>query len=395
LIFESIRTQFPFLEEVTYFDSASVSPPPRTTLDAMLDYYLHNPYNYGVGNFEGAEKVRDEVDNVRSILRRYLHGNQDDEVVFTKNTTEAINILANGIRFNSGDEIILSDLEHQSNLIPWFRLQDRENVKVKIVKSGANGIIDPSELRKLISNKTRIIGVTHVSNLYGSVQPIEEIGEVAKESGIMYFVDAAQSLGRVNTEINKVNCDFMAICGRKGLLGPQGTGALYAKKGVLDKLEPTIVGSRGANIDPSYSIKYLPPPQRFESGVLNTAGIIGLGTSVEFLRKLGQSKIETAIHELTAKMLDGLHSIKGVTIYKEPPLEESAGIVSWNLSGLRSFKLSKRLYSDHKIAVASGAQGSSVGLKDLGIEDVVRTSVHFFNSEEDIDLLIKSVKSLA
>jgi len=391
--FTKEREQFPFLNEVKYFDSASVSPPPEVSLRAMYDYYHHNPYNYGVGNFDDAWKVQRRVDEVRSRLLDYLHGKPGDAIVLTKNTTEAINILSNGIKFKPGDEIILTELEHQSNLIPWFRLQSAGLVKIRIVEADANGLIDESKIKKMINERTKLIGVTHVSNLYGSIQPVEAIGEIANDAGVTFFVDAAQSLGRISVDVSKIKCDFMAICGRKGLLGPQGTGALYAKKGLLDSIEPTIVGSRGANIDKFYNVKLLDPPQKFESGVLNTAGFIGLGKSIEFLQSIGQSRIEGAIRELTAKLLDGLRSVPGLTVYRVPPLEKSAGILSWNIKGVSSFKVSERLFRDHRIVVGSGAHGSVLGLKSLGIDDVVRTSIHFFNTEEEIDYLIDSLKS--
>ena len=387
-----LRRNLPFLKGTVYLDSASVSPAPSFVLRKMDLYHREFPFNYGVGVFKKSERCRSEVDKARRAVAQFI-GAYPEEVIFTKNTTEAINLVSSGLTWNPGDEVIVTELEHQSNLIPWFRLKREKGVKVKVVKLNREGFIDPGSIVRALSRKTRLVAMTHVSNLLGTVQNVEEVGHLVQGSRVLFMVDGAQSVGRIPVNFGNIRCDFFAGCGRKALMGPQGTAFLFGKRDRLKKLRPLMLGSRGANVIPPLKYGLEPIPFRFESGVLNTSGFVGLGSAAEYLKQVGLQKIAGRIRELTSVLLGGLKEIEGIKIYGSQSTDGQAGILSWNLEGYDCHEVARAL--DKKgILVASGVQGSPLAMKGLGAKGVVRTSLHYYNTEKEIDRLLKGMTLL-
>lgn len=387
-----LRRNLPFLKKTVYLDSASVSPAPSFVLRKVALYHRQFPFNYGVGVFGEAEHCKAEVDKARGSIARLI-GARPEEVVFTKNTTEAINVVSSGLAFGPDDEIVVTDLEHQSNLIPWFRLGREAGVKVKVVKANHEGLIDPPRVGGALGPRTKLVAITHVSNVLGTVQRVEEIGRLVKKSKAVFMVDGAQSVGRIPVDVAKINCDFFAGCGRKALMGPQGTGFLFGKRDMLERLRPLILGSRAADVVSSSGYQLKPVPLRFEAGVINTSGFIGLGAATEYFQKVGFSKIQTRLRKLTSLLLEGLKGIEGIKIYGSQSLHGQAGIVSWNLDRYESHEVAKSL-GEMGILVASGAQGSPLAMKTLGIKGVVRTSVHYYNTERELGRFLDCLKSM-
>ena len=223
---EQVRKDIPLLDQIVYLESASVSPPPRPVIDAMTEYYTNSPFNYGVGVFQPSIQVVQKVDSARKKIATFLHA-EPDEIVFTKNTTEAINLLASGLDWKKDDEVIITSVEHQSNYIPWLRLGQEYGVKVRVVKTDSAGILDVAAVEENFTDKTRLVSVTHVSNVFGTIQRVSEVCKLAREHNALSLVDAAQSVGRLKFDVKEIGCDFTSVCGRKSLGGPQGTGALW------------------------------------------------------------------------------------------------------------------------------------------------------------------------
>lgn len=392
---QMIRKDFPFLKKTVYLDSASVSPCPDPAIRAMIDYYRKNPYNYGVGVSSGSARVREAVDDARSTVAKFIGATSPRELVFTKNTTEAINSVAFGLKWKHGDEVITTNVEHQSNLIPWFYLQKSRGIKVRLAKANDKGIVTPREVESLITENTKLIATTHVSNVLGTIQPVSEIGKMAKYHDVLFFVDGAQSGGRVPIDVKEIGCDFFALCGRKGLLGPQGTAALFVREERYNELSPIILGSRGANILSELDYELADPPLRYESGIINTAGVIALGVSVTYLQGIGGESILNHIRTLTRNMIEGLEEFDEIDVYGSTDPRLQAGILSWNLDSAKCHEVAVKLYDSKRIVVASGLQGTPLLTSKLRADGVVRSSVHLFNSEEDVETLVAAVGQLA
>lgn len=388
-----LREQIPFLADVAYLDNASVVPAPKCVLDAMSRYAAECPLNYGVGEFPAARRAAALVDEARAKMASFINAEAPEEIIFTKNTTEAINTVASSGLWREGDEIIITSLEHQSNMMPWIRLANENGVKLRVAQAEPDGTVKPESVKALVTQRTRLINVTYVSNIYGTITPVDEIGEIAREAGALYMIDAAQAGGRLVMDVRKSGCDFMAICGRKSMMGPQGTGALYAKKELLEQMRPLTIGSRAGHVLDENTITLNKAPYKFEAGVLNTAGVIGLGVAAEMLAGIGLDKIFARNVETTQYMIDGLLSIPQVELYGGRDASKLAGVISWNVCGMDCAAVASKL-GERGAAVASGAQGALLAIRPLGIKGVVRSSVHYFTEKRDVDALIDGLRDI-
>lgn len=389
-----LRAQIPFLSKVAYLDSASVAPTFQDALDAMNQYSIECPLNYGVGHFPSAADASRRVDEARQKLARFFNAREAGEISFTKNTTEALNTVAYGGPWGEGDEIILTTLEHQSNLMPWMRLVKERGVVLKFAQADKDGFVEAETVRRLINGRTKLINVTYVSNIYGTVVPVEEIAKIAHEAGIYFMVDAAQAGGRMPIDVQKIDCDFMAVCGRKSMMGPQGTGALYIRRELSDLIQPFSIGSRSGHVLGDGSVKLNAAPYKYEAGVLNTVGAIGLGVAAETLDRIGTDNIMRRILELNRYMIDGLLSIPQVELYGTHDAEQIVGAVSFNVEGMSSDEVASRLGNEYNVCVASGSQGSIYALQPNHVSSVVRSSVHYYSVKEDIDALIGALRDM-
>ncbi len=391
---EQVRTDMPFLKDLVYLDSASVVPAPLPVIKAMEEYLYCHPFNYGVGVFRRAAEAAARVNEARQIAARVFGAASDAEIVFTKNTTEAINLVAQGLDWRAGDEIVLTTLEHQSNAIPWMRVAQEHGGTVRFVSADADGLVDPDDVRKAMTPATRLVACTHVSNVFGTIQPVRDITRIAHEHGALVLVDAAQSAGRMPVRVDEIGCDFAAFCGRKALMGPQGTGFLWGRRELLERLRPLATGSRGANVLDAEHFTVSAPPFKFEAGVLNTAGVIGLGRAIQYVQDIGCEAILTRTRDLTAYMIETLRGAAGVTFHGSGRLDRQAGIVIWSVNGKDPDEVAKALDLAGNVAVASGAQGSLLAIKPRGVTSIVRTSVHYWNSRGDIDALAATLRTV-
>lgn len=391
---EDVRSDMPCLKGLVYLDSASVVPAPLPVLRAMEEYLTRFPFNYGVGVWRRSVEAASRVDEARRIVARAFGAVSEKEIAFTKNTTEAINLVAQGLPWKPGDEIILTTLEHQSNAIPWMRAAQEHGGRVRFVPADADGMVDPGDVRKAMTSATRLVACTHVSNVFGTIQPVREITQVAHEHGALAFVDAAQSAGRIPVRVDEIGCDFAAFCGRKALMGPQGTGFLWGRLELLDRLQSLSTGSRAANLVDEGQFKVNRPPHKFEAGVLNTSGVIGLGRAIQYVEEIGYEAILTHIRDLTSYMIAALQATPKVNFHGSARLDRQAGIVMWSVDGMESDRVAQELDRSSNVAVASGAQGSLLAIQPKGLSSIVRTSVHYCNTREDIDALAEVLRKI-
>jgi len=389
-----VRADIPLLEKVIYLDAASTTPTPRPVVEAMCDYFYNYNANTGRGAYSLAVKATQKVVDAKLKVANFINA-IPEEVVFTKNTTEAINIVAHGLPFKKGDSIVVPNIEHHSNFLPWLNLRSK-GVDIKVVKANSKGIVDPSHIAEATDDTTRLIALTHVSNAIGSVQDIYEIGKIAREKDSLYMVDAAQSIGHMNIDVKKINADFVAFPGHKGTLGPVGTGFLYCNQEQSKKLEPFDLGG-GTVMNVSEDDFQLESfPARFESGTGNIAGFIGLGASIDYINQIGLEKIEKHSIKLTSELYSTLARIENVNCYGDP--QNIYGIVSFNINNMHPHDVAKILDEIRGICVRSGHHCAIPAIKHIGAYELggtVRASIHYYNTSEEIQILGETVEEIA
>jgi len=389
-----IRPDFPLLEESIYLDAASTTPTPKPVVEAMCDYFYNYNVNTGRGAYKLAVKATNEFEKARSRIAKFINA-QPTEIFFTKNTTEAVNLVARGLPFKKGDSIVLPNVEHHSNFLPWLRLKEK-GVDVRIVKADEYGIVHPEDIEAAVDKTTKLITTTHVSNAIGSVQPIHELGKIASENEVLFMVDAAQSAGHMKLDVRDIGADFVSFPGHKGLLGPVGTGFLYCKDEHAEELEPLNLGG-GTVLDVKEgSFELEAVPARFEGGTQNIAGVIGLGAAVKYLEKIGLDRIERHSRKLTDMTYEGISSMENTTVYGSP--ENIYGIVAFNIDGVNAHDVAKILDELKNICVRSGHHCAIPAIRHLGAYELggsVRASVHYYNTEEEIQTFVESLEEIS
>jgi cysteine desulfurase / selenocysteine lyase len=389
-----VRADIPILDKVVYLDAASTGPTPRPVVETMCDYFYNYNTNTGRGAYSLAIKTTQKMKEARQKVANFVNASPE-EVIFTKNTTEAINIVAHGMDFQKGDSIVVPNIEHHSNFLPWLNLK-KKGIDVKVVKTDKNGILDSQVLEDAVDETTKLITVTHISNALGSVQDIYEIGKIAEENGSLYLIDAAQSIGHMETDVQKMKAHFVAFPGHKGTLGPVGTGFLYCKLEEAQKLEPLgLGGGTVLNVsEDDFELESI--PARFEGGTGNIAGFIGLGASIDYINRIGLDKIEKHGALLSQELFQGLSSLENVTCYGDP--QNIYGIASFNINNMHPHDVAKILDEVGNICVRSGHHCAIPAIKHIGAYKqggTVRASLHYYNNSEDVQALVETVQEIA
>ena len=390
-----IRADIPLLEEVIYLDAASTTPTPKPVVEAMCDYFYNYNSNTGRGAYRMAVKSTKEFERARYRISKFINC-KSSEVIFTKNTTEAINLVANGFDFKKGDSIIVPNIEHHSNFIPWLNLKKKQGVELKIIKADKYGVVDPTDIESAVGANTKLITTTHVSNAIGSVQPVKEIGKIADENNVLYMVDAAQSAGHMKLDVKEIKADFITFPGHKGLLGPIGTGFLYCGEQSVEKLEPMNLGG-GTVLDVTENeFSFEDVPARFEGGTQNIAGFIGLGVAVDYIDRIGLERIENHGKKLTAMLFQEINDISNTIVYGSP--ENIYGIVAFNIDGVNAHDVAKILDELKNICVRSGHHCAIPAIRHIGAIELggtVRASLHYYNTEEEIQIFGETLREIS
>ncbi|MBP1928734.1 cysteine desulfurase/selenocysteine lyase [Methanolinea mesophila] len=378
-----LREEFPVLSRCVYLDSASTSQTPRRAVEAMCTYFYEYAANHGRGAHHLARRTTEEYEKVRAQLAGFLEASPE-QIVFSKNTTESVNMVARGFRWKRGDHVITTMLEHHANLLPWMMLRDK-GVRVTVVPH-ENGYINPVTVAEAITPRTRLVAITHMPNVLGTVQPVEEIGKMAHERGVPILVDGAQSVGHLPVDVTHI--DYLAIPGHKGLLGPQGTGALYMKD--PDSLECCLYGGGMVEHVSLTEVKLLPPPAKFEPGTPNIPGVIGLGPAIGLVEELGVDLIHRHEKKLGTRMCRGLSGIAGVSVYSP----EGTGVVSFGVENREPNGFARALDDLDGICVRSGMHCAEPLTSSFDCRGTIRASVGCYTTAEEVDRLIAGVQAL-
>ncbi|MDD2613745.1 MAG: cysteine desulfurase [Methanosarcina sp.] len=382
-----VREDFPVLKEVVYLDSTATTQTPKPAVEAMVEYFYRYAGNHGRGAHRLAREATNRYEDARETVARFLNA-EPSKTVFTKNTTEGINLIANSYPWEAGDHIVTTLVEHHSNLLPWLRLQ-KKGVDVTVVSPDREGRIDISSIEKAFTEKTRLVAITQVSNVFGSIQDVKSITKLAHRNGIKVLIDGAQSAGHMPVSVKDLNCDFFATAGHKGLLGPQGTGVLYIKE--PDVLDSASVGGGTVSDVEGYTYVLEPSPTCFEAGTPNIPGVIGLGRAVEYVEKIGVPEIEAHEIKLSREAAKRLSELEHVEVYGP---EDRAGIVPFNVKGLHAHDVALILDQTRKICVRSGHHCAIPIIRFLKVDSTVRASFALYNTEEEVDILVNAVEGL-
>jgi len=376
-----------------YFDNAATSfPKPKRVYEEMLwcmEKYCANP---GRGGHKMSLESGRAVLKVREIISDFFNIKNPMQVVFTKNATEAINIAIKGV-LKEGDHVITTCMEHNSVIRPLKALEKENIIELTIVPGDEFGEVDAEDIRRAIKGNTRLIVSTLSSNVNGIIMPVKDIGSIAKEKGVLFLVDAAQGAGSIKIDVEELNIDMLAFPGHKGLLGPQGTGGLYVREGI--KINPLILGGTGSN-----SESFMQPetfPDIFESGTINTPGIVGLGYGIEYINRMGLDNINILKHKLVKTIYEGLSELRNVKIYSRPEISKNSGIIAFNFDDVESNEVSYVLDKVYNVATRSGLHCSPLAHTTLKTikTGAVRISVGCFNTLEEVKIVLKFLKEIS
>lgn len=392
---EKIRKDFEvFKTGVIYFDNACMSLKPNQVIDKIGEYYKNYPACGGRSQHNLAKKVEEEVMKARHEVAKFINAAEDGEIIFTKNTTESINLVANSLGLEEGDEVVISDKEHNSNLIPWLKLKKDKGIKVIVCESNSDNSFNITNFKECLTPRTKLVSVVHSSNLDGVTNPVEEIIKIAHDNESLVLIDGAQSAPHKEIDIKKMGTDFFAFSGHK-MLGPSGTGVLYGKKEALENLNQFIVGGETV-VDSTYTdFKPEKVPERFEAGLQDYAGIIGLGEACRYLKKIGLKNIEKheiKLNILLTELLKGENKIK---IIGPKDAEKRGGIFSFNIEGMSVHDIAGILNSSKKIAVRSGAHCVHSWFNSHKLNGSVRVSFYLYNTEEEVKVFAEEIKKIA
>lgn len=392
---EKYRKDFPILSRnIIYFDNACMSLKPKQVIDKLNEYYTHYTACAGRSNHSLSKDVEHQVALARNEVKSLINAKSEDEIIFTRNTTEGINLVANSLGLKKGDHIIISDKEHNSNLIPWLNLKNTLGIQLTAVKSNPDNTFDIEAFESAFTKNTKLVSIIHTSNIDGVTNPIKEIAKIAHENGALLLVDGAQSIPGKRVDVRKLDIDFLAFSGHK-MLGPTGTGVLYGKHELLQKLHQFIVGGETV-IDSTYDdFKPEKIPNRFEAGLQDYAGIIGLGEACRYLKRVGQENIEKHEIKLNKLITDQLSSNKRIRILGPHDPSQRSGIFSFTVEKMDIHHVSKMLDVSKHIMVRSGAHCVHSWFNAHNMKGSVRASLYFYNTEKEAQIFVDEVHKIA
>ncbi len=394
----SIKSQFPILlkkingKQLVYLDSSNSSQKPINVINC-LDYFYKNEFsNIGRSIHSLAVNATNKFEETRMSVKNFINADSKDEIVFTKNATESINLVANTFgqqNIGKGDEIIITELEHHSNYVPWHYLRKTKGAVIKFAPINDDGDVLIEKLKDLITPKTKIIAVTHVSNVTGTIVPIKEIIEIAKKNKIPVLVDGCQSAPHIKIDVKDLDCDFYAISCHK-VYGPTGVGILYAKKKWLEKLPPFIGGGGMISEVKKEKITYAGLPEKYEAGTMPTAEVVAFNESVKFMNSIGIENIMKYETDLTNYALEKLKKINSVSIVGNP--KKKAGVISFTIKGIHPHDIST-IVDEQGVAIRAGHHCCQILHERLNLTATARASIGIYNDREDIDILCNAIEN--
>ena len=398
--FDTIQADFPILhaphpsgKRLVYLDNAATTQKPQIVLDKIQDYYSTSNSNINRGAYDLAVKATEAYEKAREKLQHFINAASSTEIIFTKGTTDAINLLANSIgrdQLKEGDNVLISAMEHHANLIPWQMACKYAGAELRVIPMDKQGQLVLTDIDKLLDERTRMLAVVHISNALGTINPIEELIHKAHQKGIPVLVDGAQSIGHIAVDMQALDCDFFTFSGHK-MFGPTGIGVLYGKEAHLQKMTPYQFGGDMIRIVRFEETSFADVPHKFEAGTPNIAGAVGLGAAVDYLSALGMDHVQAHTEELMQYAISNLSAVEGLEFIGRPALE--SGILSFQYAGVHPHDMATIL-NEHGVAIRAGHHCTQPLMRFLEIPGTARVSVSIYNTKADIDQLIEALSAV-
>jgi cysteine desulfurase/selenocysteine lyase len=402
---QALRRDFPILarkingQPLIYFDNAATTQKPHQVIEAIVDYYNNHNGNVHRGVHTLSMEATELHEQARKRITKFINAKSESEIIFVRGTTEAINLVAHSLGCNSlgeGDEVLVSMMEHHSDIVPWEILSQCKGFKVKYVNVNSDSTLDYEDFESKITKKTRICCLSHVSNVTGVINDVKRITKVAHDNGALMLVDGAQSVPHMPVDVQDIDMDFLAFSGHK-MLGPTGIGVLYGKKEVLEKMAPFEGGGemiKEVSINEGQcSISWNELPWKFEAGTPNIAGAVGLGAAVKYLEGLGMQKVFSHEKELTKYAYERIRECSNVTLYGPTDLSKKCGIIPFAVKGFSSHETAA-LFDEYGIALRSGYHCAQPLHEVLKLQSSARASFYIYNTKEEVDRFVEILKEL-
>jgi len=395
----ALRNDFPIFKkkingkELVYLDNASTTQKPYSVIDSITDFYTNYNSNIHRAVYQLAEEATELYEQSREKIANFINV-RPEEIVFTRNTTESINLIAHSwarSNLKKDDGIALTEIEHHSNIVPWQILSQEIGTRLEYVGIDENGFLDLEHMIELISSKkVKLVSLSHMSNVLGTIVPIERIIKIAHEHGIPVIVDGAQSVPHMPVNVKNMDCDFLVFSAHK-MLGPTGVGVLYAKKELLENMRPFMGGGDMIKEVFKFHTNYNEVPYKFEAGTPNIADVVGFGAAIDYLEKIGMENIRRHEISLTEYALESMLSLKYVTVYGPRDPKYRGGVISFNIADIHPHDLAT-IMNDHGIAIRSGHHCAQVLMQRLDVPATSRASFYIYNTKEEIDKFVNAIK---
>jgi cysteine desulfurase/selenocysteine lyase len=395
----ALRNDFPIFKkkingkELVYLDNASTTQKPYSVIDSITDFYTNYNSNIHRAVYQLAEEATELYEQSRKKIANFINA-RPEEIVFTRNTTESINLIAHSwarSNLKKDDGIALTEIEHHSNIVPWQILCQEIGTRLEYVGIDENGFLDLEHMIELISSeKVKLVSLSHMSNVLGTIVPIERIIKIAHEHGIPVIVDGAQSVPHMPVNVKNMDCDFLVFSAHK-MLGPTGVGVLYAKKGFLENMRPFMGGGDMIKEVFKFHTNYNEVPYKFEAGTPNIADVVGFGAAIDYLEKIGMENIRRHEISLTEYALESILSLKYVTVYGPRDPKYRGGVISFNIADIHPHDLAT-IMNDYGIAIRSGHHCAQVLMQRLDVPATSRASFYIYNTKEEIDKFVNAIK---
>ena len=393
---KEIIKDFPILQnrKIAYLDSGATTQKPTQVLNAIEKFYENNNANPHRGAYSLSIEATEEYENTRTKIAKFINAKHREEVIFSKNATESLNLIAYSYGLDNlkkDDEIVLSIMEHHSNLVPWQKVAKSTGAKLNYMYINDEFEISDEEIENKITDKTKIVGITHVSNVLGTINNIEKIIKHAHKKGAIVVVDASQSIPHMKIDVQKLDADFLVFSGHK-MLAPLGIGVLYGKREILNKMNPFLMGGDMIEYVYEQDTTFAPLPNKFEAGTQNVEGVVGLGAAIDYIENLGYDTIQKCEDEIVSYARKRLQELEFLTLYMTPNEKNHQAVISFNINGVHPHDVASILDSKG-VCVRSGNHCAQPLMRFLGIDSTCRASFYFYNTKEDVDQLVEALKS--
>ena len=391
---EQIKKDFPLLENknITYLDSGATTQKPIQVIKAVEEFYQKYNANPHRGAYSLSVEATEQYENTRTKIAKFINAKHREEIIFSKNATESLNLIAYSYGLDNlkkDDEVVISIMEHHSNLVPWQKMTKQTGSKLKYMYINENYEITDEEIESKITDKTKIVGITHVSNVLGIINNVKEIIKYAHKKGAVVIVDSSQSIPHMKIDVQDLDADFLVFSGHK-MLAPLGIGVLYGKREILNKMTPFLMGGDMIEYVYEQDTTFAPLPNKFEAGTQNVEGVIGLGAAIDYIENLGYDKIQEIEHEVISYARQELSKLDYLTLYTTPNEENHSSVISFNIKGVHPHDVASILDSEG-VCVRSGNHCAQPLMRFLGIDSTCRASFYIYNTKEDVDKLVKAL----